>query len=94
LIYRFIRTQAVHERLNHSNKKKNNKNKDSLRFQDIIDCCLYFTQQSNLDKQTTNNSISTVNLILARSLTAKEQQAVEKDGKLISLTIIEIKLLL
>jgi hypothetical protein len=82
LIYRFIRTQAVHERLNHSNNKKNNKNKDSLRFQDII------------DKQTTNKSISTVNLILARSLTAKEQQAVEKDGKLISLTIIEIKLLL
>ncbi len=47
----------------------------------MIDCCLYFSQQSNLDKQTTNNSMSTVNLIIARSLTNKEQQAIEKDGK-------------
>lgn len=47
----------------------------------MIDCCLYFSQQSNLDKQTTNNSMSTVNLLIARSLTNKEQQAIEKDGK-------------
>jgi hypothetical protein len=71
----------VHERLANPNKKRTNKNKDFFRFQDIIDCCLYFTQQSNGDKQTTNNSISTVNLIIARTLTNKEQQAVEKDGK-------------
>ncbi|CAF3389469.1 unnamed protein product [Rotaria sp. Silwood1] len=80
---RFIRTQAVHERLTNQNKKKNNKNKDFYRFQEILDCCLYFTQQSNLDKQTTNNSISTVNLLFARSLTNKEQQTVEKDGVIV-----------
>jgi hypothetical protein len=34
-----------------------------------------------LDKPTTNNSISTVNLLIARSLTNKEQQSVERDGK-------------
>ncbi|CAF1348627.1 unnamed protein product [Adineta steineri] len=79
---RFIRTQAVHERIttNQNKQKKTNKNKDFFRFQEIIDCCLYFSQQSNLDKQTTNTSISTVNLLLARSLTNKEQQIVEKDG--------------
>jgi hypothetical protein len=71
----------VHERLTNPNKKKTNKNKDFFRFQEMIDCCLYFSQQSNLDKQTTNNSMSTVNLIIARSLTNKEQQAIEKDGK-------------
>ncbi|CAF2840574.1 unnamed protein product [Rotaria sp. Silwood2] len=76
---RFIRTQAVHERIANQNKKKNNKNKDFYRFQEIIDCCLYFAQQSNLDKQTTNNSMSTVNLLFARTLTTKEQQTVEKD---------------
>jgi hypothetical protein len=80
-MFRFIRTQAVHERLTNQNKKKNNKNKDFFRFQEIIDCCLYFTQQSNLDKQTTTNLMSTVNLLIARSLTNKEQQTVEKDGK-------------
>ncbi|UJR23361.1 hypothetical protein I4U23_026371 [Adineta vaga] len=77
---RFIRTQAVHERLNNQTKKKTNKNKDFFRFQEIIDCCLYFSQQSNLDKQTTTNTMSTVNLLLARSLTSKEQQTVDKDG--------------
>ncbi|CAF4023587.1 unnamed protein product, partial [Rotaria sp. Silwood2] len=76
---RFIRTQAVHERIANQNKKKNNKTKDFYRFQEIIDCCLYFAQQSNLDKQTTNNSMSTVNLLFARTLTTKEQQTVEKD---------------
>jgi hypothetical protein len=80
-IFRFIRTQAVHERLTNPNKKKTTKTKDFFRFQDILDCCLYFSQQSNLEKQTTNNSISTVNLLIARSLTNKEQQSVEKDGK-------------
>ena len=71
----------MHERLANTNKKKTNKNKDFFRFQEIVDCCLYFTQQSNGDKQTTNNSISTVNLIIARTLTTKEQQVIEKDGK-------------
>ncbi|CAF0770789.1 unnamed protein product [Rotaria sordida] len=80
---RFIRTQAVHERLTNQNKKKNNKNKDFIRFQEIIDCCLYFTQQSSLDKQTTTNSMSTVNLLFARSLTNKEQQTIEKDGVIV-----------
>lgn len=80
--YRFIRTQAVHERLNNSFKKKTNKNKDFYRFQEILDCYLYFSQQNNHDKQTTNNSLSTVNLIIARILTNKEQQAIEKDGKI------------
>ncbi|CAF0914874.1 unnamed protein product [Rotaria sordida] len=79
----FIRTQAVHERLTNQNKKKNNKNKDFIRFQEIIDCCLYFTQQSSLDKQTTTNSMSTVNLLFARSLTNKEQQTIEKDGVIV-----------
>ncbi len=83
-MFRFIRTQAVHERLTNSNtKKKNNKNKDFFRFQEILDCYLYFSQQSNLDKQTTNNSMATVNLLIARSSTNKEQQAIEKDGKLV-----------
>lgn len=82
VLFRFIRTQAVHERLAIQNKKKNNRNKDFFRFQEIIVCCLYFSQQSNLDKQTTANLISTVTLLLARSLTGKEQQAVEKDGML------------
>ena len=80
LIPRFIRTQAVHERLTTQNKKKNNKNTDFFRFQEIIDCCLYFAQQGSLDKQTTSNAMSTVNLLLARALTNKEQQIVEKDG--------------
>ncbi|CAM2710767.1 unnamed protein product [Rotaria socialis] len=80
---RFIRTQAVHERLSNQNKKKNNKNKDFFRFQEMIDCCLYFTQQSNLDKQTTSNSMSTVNLLLSRPLTNKEQQTIEKEGVIV-----------
>jgi hypothetical protein len=80
---RFIRTQAVHERLTAPNKKKTNKNKDFFRFQEIIDCCLYFAQQSNLDKQTTGNAMSTVNLLIARTLTTKEQQIVDKDGTLV-----------
>ncbi|CAF4585475.1 unnamed protein product, partial [Rotaria magnacalcarata] len=80
---RFIRTQAVHERLSNQNKKKNNKNKDFFRFQEMIDCCLYFTQQSNLDKQTTSNSMSTVNLLFSRPLTNKEQQTIEKDGVIV-----------
>lgn len=79
--FRFIRTQAVHERLTNQNKKKNNKNKDFFRFQEIIDCCLYFAQQSSLDKQTTHNLMSTVNLVFARSLTNKEQQIIDKEGK-------------
>ena len=81
---RFIRTQAVHERINPTSKKKANKTKDFFRFQDILDCSLYFSQQSNLDKQpttTSTNPMSTVNLLVSRSLTSKEQQAVEKDGK-------------
>lgn len=74
----------MHERINPSNKKKPNKTKDFFRFQDILDCSLYFSQQSHLDKQTTTtttNPMSTVNLLVSRSLTSKEQQAVEKDGK-------------
>lgn len=88
--FRFIRTQAVHERLTNQNKKKNNKNKDFFRFQEMLDCCLYFTQQSNLDKQSTTNSMSTVNLLFARSLTNKEQQIVEKEGKSIRFFYFEL----
>ena len=89
---RFIRTQAAHERLNNPSKKKTHKNKDFYRFQEILDCCLYFSQQSNRDKQssvplTTNSSLSTANVLTARTLTNKEQQTVDKEGKLISLYV-------
>ena len=80
IVCRFIRTQAVHERTTNQ-KKKTHKNKDFFRFQEIIDCCLYFVRQSNFDKHTTNSSMSTVNLLFARSLTNREQQLIEKDGK-------------
>ena len=86
---RFIRTQAVHERLNTSTnavKKKNHKNKDFVRFQEMVDCCLYFAQQGGAEKSagssvTTSQPISTVNLLLARALTNKEQQIVDREGK-------------
>ena len=86
--FRFIRTQAVHERASSSinaNKRKNNKNKDFFRFQEIVDCCLYFTQQSGLEKPATTASqpMSTVNLLMARPLTTKEQQVIDKDGKIV-----------
>ncbi|CAF0787686.1 unnamed protein product [Adineta ricciae] len=82
---RFIRTQAAHERLNNPSKKKTHKNKDFCRFQEILDCCLYFSQQSNRDKQssappTANSSLSTANVLTARTLTNKEQQTVDKEG--------------
>jgi hypothetical protein len=86
-MFRFIRTQAVHERLSNSttmNKKKTNKNKDFVRFQEMIECCLYFTQQSGLEKSATSTisaSMSTVNLLMSRSVNTKEQQTIEKEGE-------------
>lgn len=71
---KIINTQAT-------TKKKNFKSKDFLRFLEIVDCCRYFSQQGGLDKlATTQQSMSTVNILIARILTPKEQQTVEKDG--------------
>ena len=48
----------------------------------MLDCCLYFSQQNHSDQPTTTtNPMSTVSLLVARALTNKEQQTVEKDSK-------------
>lgn len=49
----------------------------------MLDCYLYFSQQNHSDQQTTTttNTMSTVSLLVARTLTNKEQQAVDKDSK-------------
>jgi hypothetical protein len=81
----FMRTQAVHERHQQTSTKKNNKNKDFQRFQDIIDCCLYFAQQSGLERSVASaqkTSLSSVNLIFSRPFNSKEQQAIDKSGTL------------
>lgn len=50
----------------------------------MVDCCLYFGQQGGLEKSNasanTHQTISTVNLLMARPLTNKEQQIIDKDG--------------